>query len=133
MKRRKFLNTVGGAAGAAALGGCCTMAKPRSDPGQNHGGKRGRGQTATYGLSSVTPPDPNSPFTLNVRQPGWFPDGLDIGGQRKRLFLEEVAGIKQNNVVESFPVEFDYNGRSKNWILGYPISTSQTGLTKLVK
>src|SRR5215471_18480888 len=122
MKRRTFLTTVGGAAGAAALSGCCTTAKTPTTPGQNPGGKGGRGQTATYGLSSVTPPDPdpNSPFKLNIRQPGWFPDGIDIGGQRKRLFLEELAGIKQNNVVESFPVEFDYTGKSKNWILGYP-------------
>ena len=134
MKRRKFLTAVGGAAGAAALGGCCSTKEKSSTPKTRAvSGKKKREQVTTYGLSSISSADPNSPFTMDVRLPGWFPDGVDVKGSPKRLFLEEVAGIKQNNVVESFPVEFDYTGKSKNWILGYPLSTSQTSLTKLVQ
>jgi hypothetical protein len=92
-----------------------------------------RRATPTYGLSSMTSADPGTAFTLRVRQPGWFPDGADVGSQRKRLFLEEVAGITQTGLLETFPVEFNYNGSSKKWILGSGISASQDSLTKLVR
>ncbi len=123
MKRRAFLTTVGGAAGAAALGGCCcTPAKERN--GENPP-PRGRGRaTTTYGLAPVTSPGTGTPFTLPVRQPGWFPDGTDIGGQRKRLFLEEVCAITPTDLVVPFPVEFDYTGNSKKWILGSRLNTA---------
>jgi hypothetical protein len=117
MKRRTFLTTVGGAAGAAALGGCCSPGKG-SGKNARPPGRTGRGQTATYGLSSISSAQPGGPFTLPVRLPGWFPDGADIGGERKRLFLEEVCGITPGDVVVPFPVEFDYTGTSKKWILG---------------
>lgn len=131
MKRRAFLTTVGSAAGAAALGGCCSTPKQCNGTSTTGGTKHGR-LTSTYALSSVTPADPNSPFALSVRQPGWFPDGADIGGQPKRLFQEEVVGIKQNEVVESFPVEFGA-GPSNKWILGSPISASQGKFTTFVR
>ena len=100
--------------------------------------KKKRGQTPTYGLSPITAADatdPSTPFTLSIRQPGWFPDAADMGTKkRKRLFLEEVAGITQTDLVETFPVEFDYTGTSKKWILGSRIDATETdGLTKLVR
>jgi hypothetical protein len=89
--------------------------------------KKMRGQTRTYGLSSITAEDPNTPFKLHVRQPGWFPDGVDIGtAKRKRLFLEEVVGITPTDITVPFPVEFDYAGTSKKWILGSRIDATQT-------
>jgi hypothetical protein len=89
--------------------------------------KKNRGQTPTYGLSSLGAADPSSPFTLAVRPPGWFPDGVDIGTKkRQRLFLEEVAGITKTSLLQTFPVEFDYKGTSKKWILGSRIDTTQT-------
>src|SRR5437016_9687581 len=134
MKRRTFLKTVGGAAGVTALGGCCTPAKNAATRKVAGKGKTKRGQTPTYGLASMTSADPTTPFTLSVRQPGWFPDGADIGSQRKRLFLEEVAGVKKTSVTETFPVEFDYTGTSKKWILGSRIDTTQSdNLTKFVQ
>jgi hypothetical protein len=100
--------------------------------------KKKRGQTPTYGLSSITAADatdPSTPFTLPVRQPGWFPDGADIGTKKgKRLFLEEVAGITDTGLTQSFPVEFDYTGKSKKWLLGSRIDTTQTDdFTNLVR
>ena len=131
MKRRTFLTTVGGAAGAAALGGCSTA------KGSGNGGKRpgtGRRATTTYGLGPVTGPKANSPFTLPVRQPGWFPDGADVNCQPKRLFLEEVAGITKRSMLQTFPVEFDYTGRSNKWILGSRIDATKTDdLTKFIQ
>jgi hypothetical protein len=84
--------------------------------------KKKRGQTRTYALSSIDSAKSSTPFKLKVRQPGWFPDGVDVGtAKRKRLFLEEVAGMKRNGRIETFPVEFDYTGTSKKWILGSKI------------
>src|SRR5712671_8077328 len=92
--------------------------------------KKKRDQTRTYGLSLITAADatvPSTPFSLSVRQPGWFPDGADIGTRkRKRLFLEEVAGITDTGLMQTFPVEFDYTGKSKKWILGSRIDTTQS-------
>src|SRR5437762_2054970 len=70
MKRRRFLTTVGGAAGVAALGGCCTTTKLSGNGTKTRSGKKKRGETPTYGLSSITSADPTTPFTLDVRQPG---------------------------------------------------------------
>ena len=97
--------------------------------------KKVRGETITYGLSSISSADPNSLFTLPIRLPGWFPDGADIGTKKsQRLFPEEVAGITDIGLLETFPVEFDYTGASKKWILGSRIDTNQTdGLSKLVQ
>jgi hypothetical protein len=97
--------------------------------------KKVRGQTVTYGLSSISSADPSTPFTLTIRPPGWFPDGADIGTKkRQRLFLEELAGITDTSLLETFPVEFDYTGTSKKWILGSRIDTTKTdGLTNLVQ
>jgi hypothetical protein len=97
--------------------------------------KKNRGQTPTYGLSSITSADPNTPFALPVRQPGWFPDGVDDGTtKRQRLFLEEVAGITPTDVLGTFPVEFDYDGTSKKWILGSHIDkTKSDDFSKFVR
>jgi hypothetical protein len=97
--------------------------------------KKNRGATPTYGLALITSADPTTPFTLPVRQSGWFPDGTDIGTtKRKRLFLEEVAGITVTGLVETFPVEFDYNGTSKKWILGGRIDTTKSDrFTKFIR
>src|SRR5689334_21972354 len=82
-------------------------------------GNKNRSQTPTYGLSSITSADPSTPFTLPIRQPGWFPDGADLGTKKsQRLFLEEVAGITDTDPTQTFPIEFDYAGTSKKWILG---------------
>jgi hypothetical protein len=97
--------------------------------------KKTRGQTPTYGLSSITAADPSTPFKLPIRPPGWFPDGADIGTKkRQRLFLEEVAGITDTGLLETFPVEFDYTGTSKKWILGSRIDTTKSDdFTNLVR
>src|SRR5262245_48789500 len=89
--------------------GAATKKKPiKKKPAKKKMAKKARGATATYGLSSLTSADPNSPFTLPVRQPGWFPDGADTDTTKhKRLFLEEIAGITRGRgLVETFPVEF---------------------------
>ncbi len=98
-------------------------------------GNKNRSQTPTYGLSSITSPDPSKPFTLPIRQPGWFPDGADIRTKKsQRLFLEEVAGITDTDLTQTFPVEFDYAGTSKKWILGSSIDSTKTdSLTNLVQ
>lgn len=129
IQRRAFLKTVGGAAGAAALGGAPKFLGNTASAQE----KPGRGETTTYGLAEITSADSESPFTLPVRQPGWFPDGADIGGSRNRLFLEEVAGETQTGLVETLPVEFDYTGTSKKWILGSRISDSKDSLTRFVR
>jgi hypothetical protein len=104
-------------------------------PAKKKAAKKMRSQTKTYGLSSITSADPTTPFTLNIRQPGWFPDGADFGtAKRKRLFLEEVAGITDTGLMQTFPVEFDYAGKSKKWILGSRIDTTQSDdLTNFVQ
>src|SRR5258706_8192654 len=115
------------------------MKKPKSRKAKAKAvAKKKRGQTPTYGLSSITAADAtdtSTPFTLPVRQPGWFPDGTDIGTRkRKRLFLEEVAGITDTGLTQTFPVEFDYTGKSKKWILGSRIDiTKSDNLTNLVQ
>jgi hypothetical protein len=102
-------------------------AKTKASGAKKNAANKMRGETRTYGLSVVTSADPTSPFTLPVRQPGWFPDGEDIGTtKRKRLFLEEVAGITDTGLTQTLPVEFDYTGKSKKWILGSRIDTAQT-------
>jgi hypothetical protein len=60
---------------------------------------------------------------------------VDIGTKkRQRLFLEEVAGTTDTGLTQTFPVEFDYTGTSKKWILGSRIDTTQTdSLTNLVQ
>jgi hypothetical protein len=98
-------------------------------------GNKNRGQAPTYGLLSISAANTSTPFTLPVRPPGWFPDGVDIGTvKHQRLFLEEVAGITQTGLLETFPVEFDYTGTSKKWILGSRIDTTQSDdFTNLVR
>jgi hypothetical protein len=125
MKRRTFLKTVGSAAGAATLG---TVSTPKS-PAQ--GKETGKVSNAAGPGKSYAIDDPvaaASPFNLPVRMPGWRPDGADWNGvQCQRLFHEEVigVGINGNGDPQSFPLEFEYKGCSKKWILGSKIARPQ--------
>lgn len=107
-----------------------SRAKPKKSAGPKN-----RSQTPTYELASISSADPSTPFTLPIRQPGWFPDGVDIGTKkRQRLFLEEVAGTTDTGLTQTFPVEFDDTVTSKKWILGSRIDSTQTdSLTNLVQ
>jgi hypothetical protein len=109
----------------------------RTKPTKSAGvtGQKNRSQTPTYELSSIGLADPTTPFTLPIRQPGWFPDGVDVGTKkRQRLFLEEVAGTTDTGLAETFPVEFDDTGTSKKWILGSRIDTTKKdSLTSFVQ
>ena len=125
MKRRKLLKNVGSATGAAALSAPKILAQTKSSQKTasqkpTKKGSKTHSQTNTYGLASISSADPQTPFSLPVRMPGWFPDGADLGQRhRQRLFPEEVIGRKKSGYYESFPVHFlDNNEDSKKWILG---------------
>lgn len=123
MKRRKFLKTVGGAAGAAALGAC---AKGSSKAAPTPQGQTPQGQTVTYQMGGI---DTNSPppthFSKRTRKVGWWPDAADWSGQnsKDRLFQEESFGMAKdavgNDLLVPFGVDFKpANEDSKKWVLG---------------
>ncbi len=136
MKRRAFLKTVGGATGAAAVG---AVSIPNSvAQGQKpQTTDTDRLPTYPYGLDELKKgADSHSPSSkLRVREPFWYPDGSnpDTDG-RKRVFLEEAIGINSSNEHLPFPVEFEYKGQSKKWILGgqmLEVSDSMPAFKKL--
>jgi hypothetical protein len=53
------------------------------------------------------------------------------------VFQEEAVGKGKDGLMRSFPVEFEYKGVSKKWILGGPLATTpppgQTQLTQLIR
>jgi hypothetical protein len=138
MKRRKFLKTVGSATGAAALGACVAgpsnSAQGNPAPG-NTGQPANKGRPVlTMGMEEVTPggAGTTAPFsTLRIRPPLWHPDGSSPDGgapatgghpqgqPRKQVFQEEFVGlVAKDKKMHSLPVEFEYKGLSKKWILG---------------
>ena len=122
MKRRTFLKTVGGATGAAALG---TVSSPENRAVAGPGGN-GRPAALTTSLEEVTDPKaPDSPSPLSnlrIRPPVWHPDGsTPDSSNRNQVFREEAVGKGKDQMMHSFPVEFEYKGLSKKWILGGPI------------
>ena len=137
MKRRKLQKTPGSAAGAAARCACST---PGKATGKEQAVKK-HPQTETYGLAPISPPDPDTPFKLSVRRPGWFPDGADLAqGPRQRLSQAEVVGKKAHGKYESFPVNFrDKDDGSKKWVLGSKLirteeaPAGQVTLTRFVR
>jgi hypothetical protein len=116
MKRRRFAKTKGSAAGGVASGACSTT---RGAIGGKRAGKK-HSQTTTYALAPISPPERDGPFTLSVRQPGWFPDGADlVRGPRQRLYQAEASGKTARGKYESFPIHFlDKDEGSKKWVLG---------------
>jgi hypothetical protein len=130
MKRRIFLKTMGGAAGAA-LTGCSTSGVGHSNSefqkkalkSLRSKNRTARRKTNTYGLGDAVPKKTGTPFDLHIRMPGWFPDAADFPDENlsyKRLFAEEVVARKQGSrKYQSFPVHLkDPNEASKNWVLG---------------
>lgn len=123
LKRRTFLKTVGSAAGATALG----AVSGTGGPGPATGGR----PTLTMSLEEVTAGGPGSTAansTLRIRPPFWHPDGSPPGGTpadpkgRRQLFQEEIVGEVDHHKMRSLPVEFEYKGVSKKWILGGAIA-----------
>jgi hypothetical protein len=127
MKRRSFLKTVGGAAGAAALGGHKVLAQtasPAKPPKQKvlaqPPGQTLKGQTITYqmGVVDVDSPLPTH-FTKRTRKVGWWPDAADLSAPKERLFQEESFGIKNGGLLVPFGMEIKPNDEdSKKWVLG---------------
>jgi hypothetical protein len=140
VKRRKFLKTVGAAAGAAALAASKAVSQTQSskktavlkakvfdtDDDPTHDAQM------TFGLGTVTDPrNPNDPkdspgpFKRRVRAPGWYPDAESSKDVKcGRLFLEEVIGKKKNSYLESLPVPFGGHPEdSKRWALGSRLIT----------
>jgi hypothetical protein len=83
--------------------------KPNSKQGDN---EITRHEVKTYKLNKIegenpdTPENPN-PFTLPLRMPGWFPDGIELPWhQTQRLFPEEVIGRSINGIPIPFGVQF---------------------------
>src|SRR6185369_16053764 len=102
MKRRTFLKTVGGAAGAAALTGCKTQGADSSNSTSPTNASRkalsaARGsfkknhkQQKTYGVAEKSDDEFTDVFSLSRRMPGWFPDAADPRDDEDYLFPEEV-------------------------------------------
>src|SRR5262249_11013181 len=132
MKRRTFLKTVGSAAGATALG----AVSGTGGPGPATGGR----PTLTTSLeeASGSGPDATAPYSLRMRPPFWHPDGsTPDSSNRKQVFPEEIVGKAKDQTMRPLPVEFEYKGLSKKWILGGPIvanpASGQRVLTQLVR
>jgi len=146
MKRRIFLKTVSGATGAAALGAV-------SVPNTLAQGNKSRGGSRTNALEQVKAPKDShtKTSTLRVRPPMWHPDGSPPEGNqdenlpkddkgRWQVFSEEVIGKCKDGAYRSLPVEFEYKGFSKKWILGdrildlgEPAAQGHVKFTKLVR
>ncbi|PWU08852.1 MAG: hypothetical protein C5B50_28650 [Verrucomicrobia bacterium] len=96
------------------------------------------GEATSYRYSSVVSADLNPPFSLKVRPPDWFPDGVDSDGSRRlRVFPEEVVGSKSSSLIP-FGVYFDDDENKdtdpKQWLLGSKIGdASEGGLTTLIR
>jgi hypothetical protein len=117
MKRRAFLKKVGGATGAAALGGYSTSGREKSESASTRPAEaqstqkatqkaaqtatnafvRNHKQDCTTGIGAKIGPDFKPTFTLSTRKPGWFPDAEDPMHDQDYLFPEEAiryVGIK---------------------------------------
>jgi len=73
---------------------------------QKGGGWEQRDETVTYKLGDLEA-DPDSPFSLPIRMPGWFPDGVELPWRNvQRLFPEELIGIRPDLTPIPFGVQF---------------------------
>jgi len=124
-----------------------TSSSSGNPPGQ---AKKGR-PTVTERVEEVTAGGPGSispTSTLRIRPPFWHPDGTPAAGNppdvpadpkgRNQVFQEEVVGQhKIDGLMRPFPVEFDYKGVSKKWILGRGLADNpppgEALLTQLVR
>jgi hypothetical protein len=116
MKRRTFLKTVGGAAGAAALGGCATAGNEKAESTSSTHAKakstkasgnvataskppfnKKHSQRCTTGINRDNNPAFSPTFKLRRRMPGWFPDAFNPNDDEDYLFPEEM--IKHNGTI----------------------------------
>lgn len=124
IKRRTFLRTIGGAAGAAAIGGSTTRSVEQSTNAPVSTSpitaKRNRPQKCSYSVGDVVPH--KAPFAQDYRKPGWLPDALDPGDpQKPRYFMFPDEALKYWGS-DAFPFRLPRPvDPDPSWILGGPI------------
>jgi hypothetical protein len=140
MKRRTFLKTVGGAAGAAAMVGCSTATGPQSgsvqegpSPGKSIAAGAGslrlhgkRKEARSYVVAEKRSEPSTSIFRMDYRMPGWLPDAVDSAGPDSRVpvFPEEVFKYSSaTGYAFKLPANVKPN---PSWVLGMPLPPKNT-------